>query len=269
MKRTHSTFLSARRAFTLIELLVVIAIIAILAAILFPVFAQAKEAAKKASCLSNLKQVSLAFIMYAVDYDDVYPKESSSTPTGVLKWFGELSGFPIVVDPSGGYLYPYMKNTQIADCLSASEVIKDLYGWYLPGAFLPSYGINTFVFENEASLAVQPAETILIGDVATPEYVNGGWNGVGRMEILYGFSSTVGKLHARHGGQLASVGWLDGHASAHRIDPKIFGPTTIPYYLDMMQPFQLGSLFKWPWNTGPLAAQINGYYYNLSDKAQP
>src|ERR1700678_194618 len=62
-----------KHAFTLIELLVVIAIIAILAAILFPVFAQAKAAAKKASCLSNTKQVGLGWIMYADDYDDMMP----------------------------------------------------------------------------------------------------------------------------------------------------------------------------------------------------
>ena len=61
-----------KRAFTLIELLVVIAIIAILAAILFPVFAQAKVAAKKSTCLSNVKQLGLAAIMYAGDSDDVY-----------------------------------------------------------------------------------------------------------------------------------------------------------------------------------------------------
>jgi prepilin-type N-terminal cleavage/methylation domain-containing protein len=62
-----------RKAFTLIELLVVIAIIAILAAILFPVFAQAKEMAKKANCQSNCKQWDLAMIMYETDADDYFP----------------------------------------------------------------------------------------------------------------------------------------------------------------------------------------------------
>lgn len=62
-----------KRAFTLIELLVVIAIIAILAAILFPVFAQAKEAAKNTSCLSNARQVALASKLYNGDYDDLMP----------------------------------------------------------------------------------------------------------------------------------------------------------------------------------------------------
>jgi prepilin-type N-terminal cleavage/methylation domain-containing protein len=62
-----------RRGFTLIELLVVIAIIAILAAILFPVFAQAREAARASSCLSNVKQLSLGMMMYVQDYDERFP----------------------------------------------------------------------------------------------------------------------------------------------------------------------------------------------------
>src|ERR1700722_8682071 len=65
----------SKAAFTLIELLVVIAIIAILAAILFPVFAQAKAAAKKTSDLSNIKQMGTAVAMYENDYDDLNPQQ--------------------------------------------------------------------------------------------------------------------------------------------------------------------------------------------------
>ncbi len=68
-----------KKAFTLIELLVVIAIIAILAAILFPVFAQAKSAAKKAVSISNQKQLGLSLIMYADDADDMYPRRDGCT----------------------------------------------------------------------------------------------------------------------------------------------------------------------------------------------
>ena len=63
-----------RKAFTLIELLVVIAIISILAAILFPVFARARESARRTSCLSNLKQIGLGIMMYVQDYDETYPR---------------------------------------------------------------------------------------------------------------------------------------------------------------------------------------------------
>ncbi|MBC8104296.1 MAG: DUF1559 domain-containing protein, partial [Cytophagales bacterium] len=70
---------SSRAGFTLIELLVVIAIIAILAAILFPVFARARENARRASCQSNLKQIGLGLIQYSQDYDEkLVPADSSS-----------------------------------------------------------------------------------------------------------------------------------------------------------------------------------------------
>jgi len=80
----------SKSAFTLIELLVVIAIIAILAAILFPVFAQAKLAAKKTVCMSNLKQIQLAIIMYEGDYDDFFPRVQASDGNGnwtVVSWW--------------------------------------------------------------------------------------------------------------------------------------------------------------------------------------
>jgi len=87
-----------KKAFTLIELLVVIAIIAILAAILFPVFAQAKMAAKKTSDLSNTKQLMLGVVMYGSDYDDTYPF--------CWGWWSEWKPWHQQVDP-------YVKNTQL------------------------------------------------------------------------------------------------------------------------------------------------------------
>jgi prepilin-type N-terminal cleavage/methylation domain-containing protein len=80
---------SCKHGFTLVELLVVIAIIAILARILFPVFAQAKQAAKKTSSLSNIRQIGLAAQMYATDNDDVFPR-TMDTATGfpeTISWW--------------------------------------------------------------------------------------------------------------------------------------------------------------------------------------
>jgi prepilin-type N-terminal cleavage/methylation domain-containing protein/prepilin-type processing-associated H-X9-DG protein len=104
-----------RKGFTLIELLVVIAIIAILAAILFPVFAQAREKARATACLSNTKQLGLAFFMYAEDYDEQWPFTTyydvftypANTPTGGQPWVLSTQ--------------PYIKNWQVEVCPSDSE----------------------------------------------------------------------------------------------------------------------------------------------------
>ncbi len=102
----------ARRAFTLIELLVVIAIIAILAAILFPVFAQAREAARKTSCLSNFRQTSTAVLMYGQDYDEVMiPANTNGYAIGCLG-----CGPPDQI--WGSLIQPYIKNWQIYRCPS-------------------------------------------------------------------------------------------------------------------------------------------------------
>src|SRR5437762_2777004 len=97
-------------AFTLIELLVVIAIIAILAAILFPVFAQAREKARQASCQSNLKQMSLGAKMYSQDYDNqcmpcAEQYEVPGVPAGSTGWWPQL-------------INPYIKSYQLMQCPS-------------------------------------------------------------------------------------------------------------------------------------------------------
>jgi prepilin-type processing-associated H-X9-DG protein/prepilin-type N-terminal cleavage/methylation domain-containing protein len=109
-----------RLAFTLIELLVVIAIIAILAAILFPVFAQAREKARQASCQSNLKQIGSATRMYAQDYDETNAtltnNQFNPCPNGgqVLGGVRVGTGFELAIQP-------YVKNWAVFTCPSATD----------------------------------------------------------------------------------------------------------------------------------------------------
>ena len=100
-----------RRGFTLIELLVVIAIIAILAAILFPVFAKAREKARQTACLAHLKQIGTAVIMYAQDYDEMYPMNYQDASSGP----GTAAQIPLTWP---NRLMPYIKNSQIYRCPS-------------------------------------------------------------------------------------------------------------------------------------------------------
>src|SRR6476659_7951599 len=103
-----------KNAFTLIELLVVIAIIAILAAILFPVFARARENARRSSCQSNLKQIGLGLLQYAQDYDERLPFFFYGVD-------GNATDPPTVANPRYKWMdaiYPYVKSEQIFACPS-------------------------------------------------------------------------------------------------------------------------------------------------------
>jgi prepilin-type N-terminal cleavage/methylation domain-containing protein/prepilin-type processing-associated H-X9-DG protein len=117
------------RGFTLIELLVVIAIIAILAAILFPVFAQAREAARKVSCASNLRQLGMGVRMYDQDYDEKYP---------YWNWGNSGQGGGSMSSLWHVAIFPYVKNTGIYACPSDSQrwgqATTDLYWWSVPKA---------------------------------------------------------------------------------------------------------------------------------------
>lgn len=108
---------SKTRGFTLIELLVVIAIIAILAAILFPVFARARENARRTSCLSNLRQLGMATMQYIQDYDERYPYNVSSNPTTPPNgrfWLGTNWYWQQII-------YPYYKSEDAMYCPSSPD----------------------------------------------------------------------------------------------------------------------------------------------------
>ena len=104
--QTHHFLLKKeRKGFTLIELLVVVAIIGILAALLFPVFARARENARRTSCLSNLKQLGLGLMQYTQDYDEAFP----------------LVSFPTPADSWTNSMQAYLKSRQILRCPSDSS----------------------------------------------------------------------------------------------------------------------------------------------------
>jgi prepilin-type N-terminal cleavage/methylation domain-containing protein len=206
------------RGFTLIELLVVITIIAILAAILFPVFAQAKLAAKKTVSLSNLKQIGLAFMMYSNDYDDYTMPAYYSTDsfTTTFWWWGFLpSSGP--VDLTKGFLQPYTKSQAIqADPIfKESDTANTLgslgYGYnddYLTTADA-NYNQNGI---NSSEIQV-PASTMAFATSAQ-------WN---NWSSSTGFLQGVGLIDApsyndptvqgRYSGQ-GLVVWCDGHAKS-------------------------------------------------------
>lgn len=171
-----------RRAFTLIELLVVIAIIAILAAILFPVFAQAKEAAKKTACLSNTKQIALASVMYMTDYDDILVPLAVRSDAGTVQGPQEMNpGAPRFTNSNSFdlLLTPYVQSIDVWSCPTALGFWKSAVAT-APKPRPRTYAMNKHVAVELGALAFgkipppvngteiqYPAELIVLSD---------GWN---------------------------------------------------------------------------------------------
>ena len=219
------------RGFTLIELLVVVAIIAIIAAILFPVFAQAREKARQASCQSNLHQIGLATLQYIQDYDEMtFPYEVGGGQAGeYFTWWGSQ-------DPSSkfhldqhGLLQPYMKNTPVEACPSLPASISTDVG--LTGYGYAADNMSKYIQDSSfnyvkdsfgnyestgVSIASFPAssQTVLMADAAQLSF------STGQLEAdpyLSAPSQTFGypNFHALHHG-MGNVLWLDGHVKVFR-----------------------------------------------------
>jgi prepilin-type N-terminal cleavage/methylation domain-containing protein/prepilin-type processing-associated H-X9-DG protein len=176
-----------RRGFTLIELLVVIAIIAILAAILFPVFAQAREKARQTACLSNMKQIGTATMMYVQDFDEIMPAWNRRCVPGCSGAWDTTDNY------WDAMIYPYVKN--------GNPVNRDNGGVWRCPSNLNSSSYRTYGY----------SQVLMRGgwEVST---VGNAYRAIGIPEIEAA-AQTIFVGDSGSGGRLAPPWWFQSHAN--------------------------------------------------------
>jgi prepilin-type N-terminal cleavage/methylation domain-containing protein/prepilin-type processing-associated H-X9-DG protein len=219
---------TSRRAFTLIELLVVIAIIAILAAILFPVFAQAKLAAKKTSDLSSVKQINLSALMYSGDSDDIAVGQNNDANNFPIPWnAGSDDHWPNVIAPPiplgfmdprfpqvwARDIQPYMKNLPLMVSAAAPKDPSPVWGYSnAPGAGNATWMMNGTLQRKSLTSISTPAELVVFQSAltTTKESITQPTNFDGNTKACNGIDlSFAGNTFGKGG----NYGWADGHAS--------------------------------------------------------
>jgi prepilin-type N-terminal cleavage/methylation domain-containing protein/prepilin-type processing-associated H-X9-DG protein len=218
------------RAFTLIELLVVIAIIAILAAILFPVFAQAKEAAKRTACLSNTKQTVLGFLMYTNDYDDTTPSVYESfAPYGLTDYWqlcqpyiksvnlffdpddqykgcDTSEGLPITTG-TGDPCISYGSNWGPMQSFNSGSTEGGLYGPFTWNGATETYTAAGITM----TTITQPANMFAFGDSEDTPWYTVCMGSILSRTWLTGGAVPTALSQVRHGGKF-NFAYTDGHA---------------------------------------------------------
>ncbi|MBX7135304.1 MAG: prepilin-type N-terminal cleavage/methylation domain-containing protein [Fimbriimonadaceae bacterium] len=219
---------NVRRAFTLIELLVVIAIIAILAAILFPIFSQAKAAAKATACSSNVRQLTLAYEMYRTDYDGIYTLAAYQSGPNFLLWHD-------LVDP-------YVKNKDVWLCPGANLKNTDANGTptshfgynahYLTNIAYDFSNFDGHTGQSESAIS-NPSATILF-TVATNSVLNS-WCGDEGKFLLPPSAADAdcwGRPLATLGDSV-TVSWTDTHVSRWKRGRFYIGQNPADLYFDL------------------------------------